>query len=256
MLLRAVTGRPATGFVCHESAGHDRVMAVVESGGNPAGDHTYHDFSGLPERRDRGTGRKTPSEDGAHHRISAGWILVVVLVGVGGVYLYGTSVPGELFEYTFMSMLALGVLAVVFAVRVVVALLQGGREGRWFPRWLWAALAIGLVLAVAVLSSAPLRLRFAGSRSEFDVAAREILGSASPESAAERFDDAVVGSYEIIVVDVVAEGVLFYDSNGNFWDDAGFGYFPDDRLPKGNGNFENPQYRSLGDHWYAWTASW
>ena len=231
-------------------------MAVFGLGGNPAGEHTYHDFSGLPERRDSGTGRKVHSEDGSGQRISGGWILVVALIGVGAVYLHGISVPGELFVDTTVSVLAFGVLAFVLAVRIVVAVLQRGRDGRWFPRWLWATLAIGLVLAVLWASSAPLRIRFAGSRDEFDAVAREILGSASPDTVADRFDDAVIGSYEIDRTDVVDEGLLFYESNGNFLDDAGFGYFPDDRLPPGNGNFENPQYRSLGDHWYSWTASW
>ena len=52
-------------------------------------------------------------------------------------------------------------------------------------------------------------------------------------------------------------GVVFTDSHGAFLDNAGFAYLPDgpsDSLE--NEGFEGPSYRSLGDGWYAWTASW
>lgn len=56
---------------------------------------------------------------------------------------------------------------------------------------------------------------------------------------------------------VAWRGVVFYDSVGAFIDDAGFAYLPDGPSPDmANGSFENPQWFALGNHWYAWTASW
>ncbi len=55
----------------------------------------------------------------------------------------------------------------------------------------------------------------------------------------------------------VEGGVIFYDKVGSLFDDAGFAYLADGPSTElENGLFENPQFRSLGGGWYAWTASW
>ncbi|MBM7785503.1 hypothetical protein [Tenggerimyces flavus] len=66
-----------------------------------------------------------------------------------------------------------------------------------------------------------------------------------------------MGSYEVIRVETVPGGVLFYEANGNLFDDAGFAYLPGGPTPElENGGFESPNYRHLGGPWYAFTASW
>ncbi len=66
-----------------------------------------------------------------------------------------------------------------------------------------------------------------------------------------------VGRYKITTVEVVGDGVIFYEKTGAFFDDAGFAYLPNGpSSAPANGGFENPQWFALGGHWYAWTASW
>jgi hypothetical protein len=55
---------------------------------------------------------------------------------------------------------------------------------------------------------------------------------------------------------VVPEGLIIFDRDGAFMDDAGFAYLPNGEFPPGNGAFESPDFRALGGGWYAFTSSW
>jgi hypothetical protein len=67
-----------------------------------------------------------------------------------------------------------------------------------------------------------------------------------------------IGSYSIDAAYRVPGGLIFKESQGSFFDDAGFGWFPagPDRGVLENGSFERPEFTHLRGAWYAWTASW
>ena len=68
-----------------------------------------------------------------------------------------------------------------------------------------------------------------------------------------------IGEYDVETTAFrVASGAIIYDTTGTgFLDDAGFAYLPNGPDPSlENGNFENPQFKHLGGHWYSWSASW
>lgn len=65
-----------------------------------------------------------------------------------------------------------------------------------------------------------------------------------------------IGGFSLSRATVEPEGLVIFDKEGAFFDDAGFAYLPDGKFPPGNGSFESPRFRSLGGGWYAFTSSW
>lgn len=178
-----------------------------------------------------------------------------ILVATGVVVLWAFSFPGVHFLAVVPCIWIVGLAAVTWVVRGItyfVSRQRGTHAGHatWFAVAPLGALVLGLMLS----ANLPLRFRWEISKGAFDDAARDVQ---SDPDAWSGWNPRRVGTYKINVVRVVPEGILFYDNVGALFDDAGFAYLPngpsDDMA---NGSFENPQWFALGDHWYAWTASW
>ena len=138
---------------------------------------------------------------------------------------------------------------VVRAITYAVAKRRGSQHGR--AAWFAVAPLGALALALLLVASVPLRVRWELSKSSFaaDVRAHPREGPG--------WHPRRIGSYRITSVHVVPEGILFYDYVGALADDAGFAYLPGGPSTEmASGDFENPQWFALGDGWYGWTASW
>lgn len=173
---------------------------------------------------------------------------------------WGESVPGlVLIPYLAGALLAF-IVGVFWLTRLVTTLVWQWREsGRFTLRlsvWYLAAPVLALTLALLIGTSAALRFRWEFSKSEFEEIAREV--PPPPSSGSDLMDvPAKIGSYSIVYAVRIPQGVLFYDHNGSFFDDAGFAYLPSGPSPDmENETFEGPRYKSLGGDWYAWIASW
>lgn len=176
------------------------------------------------------------------------WVFHIILIVPTVVLLIAASVPGTMF---FLSILALWVFvigALLWLVRVVLyasARVRGRAGGSAI--WCFVAPVAGCVVLLLLVTDAPLRLRWAGSHSDFARAVED-----APFAV-----DRHLGSYEVTSAVRAGNGVLFWEANGAFLDYAGFAYLPDGpESLRGNGGLESPEFTSLGGGWYAWTASW
>lgn len=197
----------------------------------------------------------------------------VVFTAVASVvYLWSISVPGMRFLSWMVSVLAIALVVVIWVVAAVVTVvrLATGRTRRagWY---LLVVPLIGAVVVLCRLTDLPVRVLFEPSRAEFtDFAERALAASdgVSVEDSellttSDEEWDALnpetpqrIGAFELWSSRVLPEGVIIYERNGAFFDDAGFAYLPDGELPAGDGSFESPDFRSLGGGWYAFTSSW
>lgn len=178
-----------------------------------------------------------------------------ILIATGVVVLWAFSFPGVHSLAIVPCILIVGIAAVTWVIRGItylVARQRGAHTGRaiWFVVAPLGALALGVILWANV----PLRFRWEFSKGAFNDAVSDVR--ADPSSWTGR-NPRRVGTYEILTVHVVPQGIVFYESVGAAFDDAGFAYLPHGPSDEmANGSFENPQWLALGDHWYAWTASW
>ena len=160
--------------------------------------------------------------------------------------LYVASFPGLPFSALELELgwLVLGVLWLGWLISCIVR--------RSFPRALLIApLTVFGVVGLAE-TGAPLTVRFAVGRPSFDRAL------AALPAAQESDHGAHVGTYSITRWRRVSGGgVIFYEANGDFFDDAGFAYLPHGPSESlADGSFESPQWNDLGGGWYSFTASW
>lgn len=178
----------------------------------------------------------------------------VVGLGMAG-FLYAVSLPGIGFFLAgacAVTLLAAAVLWLVQAIGFGTARRRGEETGRGLG--LLVAPICAVLLITLVWVDAPLRLRWAAGRPAFD---RVVKAVDDGRSAKEPLPSGRIGLYRISHIDRVPNGLIFYEKTGNLFDDAGFAYLPDGPSPSlATGSFENPQWRALGNHWYAWTASW
>ena len=178
-----------------------------------------------------------------------------VLVVTGLIVLWAFSFPGVHFLAVFPCIGIVGVAAITWVARAITYLVarhRGTCRGRaaWFAVAPLGAVALGALLATHV----PLRLRWEFSKPSFDDALEDVR---SDPNGLTEWNPRRIGTYKINIVRVVQQGIVFYDDVGALFDDAGFAYLPEGPSDDmANGNFENPQWFALGDHWYAWTASW
>lgn len=218
------------------------------------------DYTRPPATRRREPGRWLPA------------MYVAVTVAVSLVYLWSISVPGVRFLLWLPSLWLLAAIAVAWMVMATIAVTRLLRGSRQRVGWhLVAVPLIGLVVVAARVTDAPLRVRFEPARAEFTEFAEQALADAEgvPFGDAEsmRISDPAfnlinpdvplaIGGFRLSGARVVPEGVVIFERNGAFLDDAGFAYLPDGEFPAGDGSFESPSFRSLGGDWYAFTSSW
>jgi hypothetical protein len=167
--------------------------------------------------------------------------------------LWAESTPGVMFFAWVGAIGALLVPSVVWFVWLV----RRVRRRRW-SWWLPVAPAGGCLVLALVLAGAPLDARWAVSRGAF--AAQVKSFPAAPVGAQDWVPMDVpgrLGLYHVTAAYRVPGGVVFYESNGALFDDAGFAYLPGGPSETlADGSFESPQFRHLDGPWYAWTASW
>lgn len=181
-----------------------------------------------------------------------GWVFHAVLVLPALAVLYADSFPGVAFFVLISAGWVLLGASVVWAVRLVVwRRLRGStRRVRWFALAPLGAVVVSMLLWV----DAPLRARWQMSQAAFDTAAHQVQAG---ELSGATYDSRRLGLYTVTNVEQVKRGILFYEKTGSLLDDAGFAYLPSGPYPDlENGGFEAPEFMSLGNGWYAWTASW
>ena len=199
-------------------------------------------------------------------------VYVTFTVAVSVVYLWSISVPGVRFLPWMASLWCLALIGVGWIVLAALAVSRVARGGpRRIPWYVVAVLVIGIVVVVARLTDAPLRLRFEPARSAFTEFAQQALAEAegvpTDDVDSMTIDDPrwnvlhpdvplSLGGFQLRSAMVLPEGLVIFDREGAFLDDAGFAYLPAGELPAGDGSFESPDFRSLGGGWYAFTSSW
>lgn len=168
------------------------------------------------------------------------------------------SWPGTHFLILFVSIPLVLALVAVWVVRLgtyTLALVRNRAEGR--ARHFLIAPVAGVLLLVMLYAAVPLRVRWFFSKGDFE-RALELAPPPTRPGRSEAFDvPSRIGSYQVTWARRQGDAVIFDDAEGSFLDDAGFAYLPTGPFPQlSTGSFENPRFRSLGGHWYAWTASW
>jgi hypothetical protein len=187
-----------------------------------------------------------------------GWLFHLALVPAALWLLHAFSFPGFDFLGALLAVGLLGLAALAWALRVATYLWarrKGAAEGSW--RWLVIAPLGGLLVIGMAWARLPLRARWELAKADFERAARQ----APPVTDADEwvaFDvPGRIGSYRVIQSYRVGDAVIFYDSKGSLFDDAGFAYLPSGPFDElSTGWLDAPQFWSLGDGWYTWTASW
>lgn len=153
-----------------------------------------------------------------------------------------------------LRFVATGFLVVVLGVWwLALVVLARGRawSDRSARRRYAVAPAALVVVAMMIVGSVPLRLRWRTSTDAFDRAAAAYEASGAVPAPGR------YGSYRITAVRIVPGGLLFDEETDNGLDDAGFAWLPDGPTPAlENSGFERPSWVHLGGPWYAWTASW
>ena len=200
--------------------------------------------------------------------LAALYVAVALMAGVS--WIWATAVPGVRWFGALASICAFLAIGAIWIVCAGITVWRVATKRARRPGWyLFVVPAICLGLIVATVLSLPLRGRFEFVRSDFDAYAQGVLQAAEgvDRSAAMTSAD---GGYELLHPDVpdsiggfplqnasiVPEGLIIFDTEGAFLDDAGFAYLPGGKFPPGNGSFEGPRFRSLGGGWYAFTSSW
>lgn len=180
--------------------------------------------------------------------------LFLVLPAIAALYAF--SFPGIAFVVAILTTYVVVGAIVVWVLRLAGFLAlraRGKASGRL--RWFVLAPVGGIVIAVILWADAPLRVRWALSRSAFENAATHVADGDS--GLKQRVPVGRVGLYRVTYAYKVEAGIIFYEETGSFLDDAGFAFLPGGPTPElANGSFESPEFRSLGGGWYAWTASW
>jgi hypothetical protein len=184
------------------------------------------------------------------------WFLLAEAIAFGFVLaiLWSLSVPGIDFFLFVISGIGIVFALAVWLVRAVVHLVADG------PAWrLLVTPAIVVIGAGIAVTGAPLEARFALSRDAFDDYVRDHVAPSNGVRAGSGTlpDPGRLGWYDITSVRQVDDAVLFSESTGAFFDNAGFAYLPSGPSPSlSNGGFESPRWEHLTGDWYAWTASW
>jgi hypothetical protein len=163
-----------------------------------------------------------------------------------------------------LSLLALAGVWTLRAATYLWARRTGDAHGlrRWF---VVAPLAAALYFG-SLFADAPLRVRWALSRASFDRVVADLLdgrddGSGGAREAADREGrlregGRRIGSYEIFIIERVGDAVVFFEDHGAPISDlAGFAYIPGGPSAFPDLVLERPEFRALGDDWYAWTAT-
>ncbi|WP_141715208.1 hypothetical protein [Micromonospora rhizosphaerae] len=177
----------------------------------------------------------------------------VVAAGGAGCLLWAFSVPGVAVLLAAAAVAVLGVAVLLWTVGAQLS----HSAGRTWPGWLPVAPAMAVVVLALLVTGVPLRARWALSRDAFETVVAELPQRRSATGFDRVRVPATVGSYRITTAYLVPGGVVFYEENGAFFDDAGFAYLPDGPTASlANGSFESPVFRPLGAGWYRWTASW
>lgn len=190
------------------------------------------------------------------------WGFAALLILLVLAFAWTLSKPGTGFIGTY---LVLGSVLVVPALLITVAALsvilpRGRRLLGVAP--IAIAVAATALWTVTWVTQWPLDARFTASESDFQAVVDRIDLAATQNVVADGWGDPVVvpetvDTYKIDSAWVVHGGVIFYEANGNFFDDAGFAYLPQGPTNDlAHGGFESPQWRHLGGAWYSWTASW
>ncbi len=207
---------------------------------------------------------------GARRLVATTWVVVVGVAAL--VNIASLTVPGIVFLPGMISTSFLLAAGVVCAIDLAVYLFRRlGDPPPPFPFRLVCIAAMSMLVLVSWFTPLPVRARFELSRAAFDDYAEQVLADTDGMGPIDPWDasqgsagyDAAnppaptrLGTFGIRDVRIVPEGLLIFDSEGAFLDDAGFAYLPDGRFPAGNGSFESPEFRSLGGGWYAFTSSW
>ena len=195
-----------------------------------------------------------------------GWPFHLLVTAVAVLLVSSTGTPGwatlPFLGFAFLLLL----LGVVWFVRLC---LYVGIRPADPPHSSWRGFLVAPVLVVVagglIALDVPVRVGFAISRAEMQAVADRVLDARMPEGGPSDGLDADLdhvdvqgryGLYTITHVRGFPNGVVLFESNGAFFDDAGFAYFPDGNLPDGDGSFESPDFRALGGGWYAFTSSW
>jgi hypothetical protein len=182
-----------------------------------------------------------------------GWRFYAVLALLALVLLASVSVPGIGF-FTFVGACGGLVPLGVIWVRKLRAIRP--RATRSILPFLLGPLA-GLVVLTLVVLDAPFEARWALSRSAFEAEVQRMRRDVPVAKEPIDVGDKRLGWFSITTVDRVPGGLLFHESTGDLFNNAGFAYLPDGPTPDlANGSFEDPQFEHLGGPWYAWTASW
>lgn len=135
---------------------------------------------------------------------------------------------------------------------------SGAGRTRWTLVVLLAPMLVASTMVLFMVTSAPMKARFAFARGDFNALVQEC---ARPESRDPACNDRTAGSYPVSFVSSSPDStdVVVYLRN-SLWtlsfDDSGFVYAPDGTLPPSTGAFENPNYVDLGGGWYSFNASW
>lgn len=181
------------------------------------------------------------------------WFHLCLALPAGG-WLIALSVPGFNYSLYVQSVAALGVLGLVWVVRLIgygaVRFLRQATRPAW---WFLIAPAVGALCVGLLYQDVPLKVRWHLSRSEFQGAVDEAMADGDDWSGERQR----LGLYTVRTAYRQGEAVIFYERHGALSNDAGFAYLPDGPFPElENGGFENPQFRHLDGNWYTWTASW
>lgn len=207
--------------------------------------------AGRPPRRFRDVAAAPPGL--AFNLVVAATLTVMLLC---------TATPGWVVIPLLGLAFVLSVLGTIWLARAVLFLVVRPTDP---PHGTWRGLVVAPVLVVVagglVALDVPVRVGFAVSRADLQAAADRVLASPVPDpSSADSAAHVDVrgrhGVYDIIGSRRFPNGVVLFESNGSFFDDAGFAYLPDGNLPIGDGSFESPDFRALGGGWYAFTSSW
>jgi hypothetical protein len=165
---------------------------------------------------------------------------------VAAAVLWSATVPGGTIVGFLVALFGIGSLLLVWVVRLGVVAARTRRLDRRFA----VAPAGGVVLAVLLVTGAPLHARWAASKADFEGALRSDRVIAEPGEA-ER-----LGAYRVLAIEDVGGGTVFTLDGGGFLD-GGFAYLPDGPAAVvAARRFESPEFVPLGDGWYRWTSSW
>jgi hypothetical protein len=184
-----------------------------------------------------------------------GWLFHLLCVPLALVRLWSASFPG----YPLLGLFAEVVLVALagwWLLRLIVHVRLRGNRRRRFG----VAPACALVFVLLLAVQAPLQVRWHLREGDFNRVVASLNTTAGTPIAGEGFVEVPhrIGGYSITSADRVPGGLIFYESHGSIFNDAGFGWFPagPDAEALEDGTFENPQFTHLHGPWYAWTASW